>query len=117
MLPRFAMKGITVEVRYYSLAEAAHMCPNRPSTAVVWRWCRKGILSRSGKRIKLEHRRIGGRLFVPKGALEAFFRRLTESDNDHFDKQRPVPSPRTRTSSQRHRQIEQAKNALERAGI
>ena len=47
-----------------TLAEAARIAPARPSTNCVWRWCRKGVLSRGGERIRLQHQRVGGIIFT-----------------------------------------------------
>ena len=64
---------------YLSLSEVAAIAPGRPHTATVWRWCRRGIRARSGVRVRLEHLRVGGRVFVEKKALDRFFASLTDS--------------------------------------
>ena len=38
-----------------TLTEAAKITPGRPSTNCLWRWCRRGVLSRGGERVRLEH--------------------------------------------------------------
>ena len=58
---------------HITLAEAAKLAPGRPSACAVWRWCRIGIKSRNGQRIRLEHIRAGGRIFTSETALAAFF--------------------------------------------
>lgn len=72
-----------------TLTEAAKITPGRPSTNCLWRWCRRGVLSRGGERIRLEHRRIGGKIFTALDWLEEFddWARLCEKGlrNGHVD--------------------------------
>jgi hypothetical protein len=49
---------------YITLGEAAKIAPGRPSANCVWRWCRKGVLSRAGQRVRLRHVRIGGKIIT-----------------------------------------------------
>jgi len=39
--------------QYIALVQAAKRCPTRPHAGGIWRWCRMGVKSRSGDRIKL----------------------------------------------------------------
>ena len=68
---------------------AARRLPNRPHVSALWRWCRLGIRGRGGDRVRLEHTRIGMRLYDclrPRSAsLADFGRRLEEADREHFD--------------------------------
>lgn len=66
--------------------------PGRPSKIAIWRWCRHGILSRSGKRVRLEHRRIGGVLFTTESWLAAFFEALTRDDLAALDRRKKASS-------------------------
>lgn len=47
-----------------SLTDAAHQVTGRPSASAIWRWCRRGVLARDGSRIRLEHRRVGGKIYT-----------------------------------------------------
>jgi len=67
------------------LSEAAQLIPGRPHTSAVWRWCRNGILTRSGERIRLAHVRVGGRLFTSRSAIEQFVQATTASDCEYFE--------------------------------
>lgn len=67
-----------------TLAALAKGLPGRPHASTVWRWCRKGVKSRSGDRIQLEHVRIGARVFSSTEAVEQFGRRLADADAEHF---------------------------------
>jgi len=51
-----------------------HLCHwrGRPSANCIWRWCRKGVLSRAGKRVRLRHVRIGGKIFTEAEWLNEF---------------------------------------------
>lgn len=44
--------------QYITLTEVANITPGRPSTNCVWRWCRRGVKSRTGERIHLQHVRM-----------------------------------------------------------
>lgn len=90
-----------------TLTEAAKITPGRPSTNCLWRWCRRGVLSRGGKRVRLEHRRIGGKIFTAPDWLEDFGRRLAEADTQHFDLCREVAAEAIaseRRTARNHRQ-------------
>ena len=98
---------------YISLGEAAKLAPGRPSACAVWRWCRKGIKSRSGQRIKLNHVRAGGKIFTTKAALDTFSQAVTEADQEHFDQvPNTLPVVPTRTDPQRQKDIEPAEKEL-----
>lgn len=67
-----------------SLTEAAHRVTGNPSASAVWRWCRRGVLGRDGTRIRLEHRRVGGKIFTSPAWLDAFTKALTDADTAYF---------------------------------
>ena len=101
---------------YIDLSEAAKRTPGHPHMASVWRWCRKGVKSRSGDRIYLSHVRAGGRIFTTAEDLERFFAMVAAADTLHF--QRDAESPTSKpTSSQRARSIDRANKVLTNAGI
>jgi hypothetical protein len=79
------MHGQAVANALITLTEAAKITPGRPSTNCLWRWCRRGVLSRGGGRVRIEHRRIGGKIFTAPDWLEEFGRKLAEADTRHFD--------------------------------
>lgn len=47
---------------HLTLSQAARLAPGRPSANCVWRWCREGVKSKSGERVRLKHMRFGGRI-------------------------------------------------------
>lgn len=67
-----------------TLTELAKRTPGRPHASSLWRWCRKGVKSRAGQQIQLEHVRIGARVFSSAQALERFGQRLAQADAAHF---------------------------------
>ena len=67
-----------------SLAEAAKKIPNRPSNSAIWRWCRKGLRSRSGQLIRLKHVRVGGRIYTSEPYVTDFFHAVAEADIAYF---------------------------------
>lgn len=67
-----------------SLNQAPSYVSGRPSISAVWRWCRRGVLARNGQRIRLEHRRIGGKIFTSEAWLDAFTKALTDADTAYF---------------------------------
>jgi len=115
---------------YITLTEAAKITPGRPSTNCMWRWCRRGVKSRSGERVRLEHRRMGGKIFTKLEWLDQFGRLLAEADAKYFDlceaaaeaAAEPPPHRRrhrnpTQFQQQRRREIEEAERELAEAGI
>jgi len=68
-----------------TLTNAAKIAPGRPSTNCLWRWCRRGVRARDGQRVRLQHLRIGGKIFTTLGWLEEFGRHLAEADTKYFD--------------------------------
>lgn len=70
---------------HITLTEAANIAPGRPSTNCIWRWCRRGVLSRNGERVRLQHVRMGGMIYTTAGWLEDFGKRLAEADAKYFD--------------------------------
>ena len=123
----------TVATPLITLTEAAKITPGRPSTNSLWRWCRRGVLSRGGERVRLEHRRIGGKIFTSPTWLDEFGRNLAEADTQHFDlcrtasaeaaaKEPRVSRQRKRARSpaveyQDLREVEEAEQELDEAGI
>lgn len=113
---------------FITLTEATKITPGRPSPNCLWRWCRRGVLSRGGERIRLEHRRIGGKIFTTPDWLDDFGRVLAEADTNHFDmrecgpaslsvpSRRQPPNP-SRADSPTTRDVEEAERALDDAGI
>jgi hypothetical protein len=75
--------------RPLNLTEAAKLAPGRPSTNCMWRWCRKGVLARSGDRVRLQHIRMGGKLYTTSQWVQEFGRRLAEADARYFDRAAP----------------------------
>jgi hypothetical protein len=61
----------------------------------LWRWCRKGIKTAAGVRIKLAHKRIAGKLYSDRESLRLFIEGQNKADKEHFDKVYPAaPNPR-----------------------
>jgi hypothetical protein len=121
-----------VSDEHISLTEVAKIAPGRPSANCVWRWCRRGVLARNGERIRLEHVRIGGKIFTTRRWLEDFGRRLAAEDAKYFSlceataaaaaAQTP-PFPRQRRTRQseferrRREEIEAAERELDARGV
>jgi len=82
---------------HITLTQAAKITPGRPSTNCLWRWCRRGVLARNGERVRLEHVRMGGKIFTTRRWVETFGQALAEADKNYFDieqDQQPAPVPR-----------------------
>ena len=101
---------------YITLTEAAKLSPGRPSSCAVWRWCRVGLKSRNGERIKLRHSRVGGRIFTTESDLSEFFRAVADADRQYFEADPPATS-KPATNGQRQRSIASAEKKLQQAGI
>lgn len=78
---------MTTHVSRLSIAQVARQEGVDPAT--VYRWLSRGLLSRSGLRVRLAHRKRGGRVAIEPGALEAFFSALSE----HADNRAPMVQP------------------------
>ena len=120
----------TNESPLITLTEAAKVAPGRPSTNAVWRWCRRGVLSRGGDRVRLQHLRVGGKIFTTAAWLEDFGRALAEADTRYFDLHeaateaaRAAEPPRRRRShrtpsdDRRKRQLADVERGLDAAGL
>lgn len=70
---------------YISLTQAAQSVPGRTTSNCVWRWCRTGVLARNGDRVRLEHVRVGGKIFTRRVWLEAFLKGIAQLDTAYFD--------------------------------
>lgn len=71
-------------MEYVKLSTIAKELPGRPSTICVWRWCRHGLVSRDGSRVRLPHIRVGRSLMVTREDCDAFFWAVAEADALHF---------------------------------
>ena len=96
---------------YLSLGQAARKCPGtdgrpHPHPSALFRWCRFGLLSRSGRQVRLRHIRCGRALFVTAQWLDAFFDELAESDLGYFKDGEDDPGALGRASQE-----------LDRAGL
>lgn len=93
-----------------SFPEAARLLKGLgdPSPISVWRWARRGLLSRSGRRVRLDHVRVGARLFTSREALQEFFSAVAASDCEHFDRKQEAPQRTTK----REREINSAERFL-----
>lgn len=116
---------------YLTLTQTAKIAPGRPTANAIWRWCRRGVKSRSGARVHLRHIRVGGQIFTTRGWLEAFGRQLAEADARYFTlvdaaadtKSRDSrsacsrPSQLSRRASARQRHLERIERELEGEGL
>ena len=104
---------------WLTMAEASKLAPGRPSSNAIWRWCRKGVKSRGGGMVRLEHFRAGRRVFTTREALFRFFEELADADVEHFDRDQQTNDRRSAPSTrdQRKREIDRARASLDRARI
>ncbi len=110
-----------------TLSQAAKVVPGRPSPNCLWRWCRRGVLSRSGERVYLRHVRVGGKVYTGKQWLDDFGQALSEADAAYFrrndDDALPPPVAsrprrrRRRFAEHRRDTINSANQELEDAGL
>lgn len=107
-----------------TLTQAAKLAAGRPSTNCVWRWCHKGVLSRKGERIRLQHVRVGGKIFTTAAWLGEFGQRMAAADAEYFDDARPADTfrprrrrPASHNEQTRQEQIDRARRELKAAGL
>ncbi len=112
---------------HLTLSQAAKIAPGRPSTNCMWRWCRRGVLARTGERIYLRHIRVGGKVYTSKPWLDDFGQALADADAAYFRQNEyeavtPPSSSRPKRRRQRFEQhrratVDQANQELEDAGL
>lgn len=76
-----------------TLSQTARIAPGQVSPNCVWRWCRRGVVARSGERVRLEHVRVGGKIYSSARWLEEFGLRLAEADVAYFDLNEKATEP------------------------
>jgi HEAT repeat protein len=95
-----------------TLSQAAKALPavggSRPHTSTLWRWSRKGV-----KGVRLETRRLGGRIFTSREALERFATALADASPSRRESS---TTARPRTPKRRAREVEAANAQLDAAG-
>jgi len=108
-----------MDVEQLTLVKAAKQCPGRPSVNAVWRWCRKGIRSRNGEIIRLDHIRVGGRIYTSAQALNNFFSAVALADALHFNRD-DLATPTQKTchpAEDMQKRVELANKLLEQTGF
>jgi len=108
---------------YLTLVQMAQAAPSQLSPHCLWRWCRQGVKSRAGERIRLKHVRIGGKILTKIEWVEEFGLRLAEADAEHFDlNEHELSTPkvarlRKHGEAQRQAHLENIERELEEAGL
>jgi Protein of unknown function (DUF1580) len=88
--------------------------PVNPST--VWRWLTEGVRLPSGRRLRLEAARVGGRWLTSAAAIERFIRAQTPTlDTEAASK--PAPATTKRTAKRRAQDTDRTRRELDRIGI
>jgi len=75
----------TPSPEYPKLSDLAKLLPGRPSTICLWRWCRHGLTTRTGVKVRLPHIRVGRNIMTTREDADAFFKAVADSDVGHFD--------------------------------
>jgi len=79
---------------YLSMSQAAKQVPGRVTPSSVWRWCRKGVKARNGQTVKLQHERVGGRVYTKAVWMQEFFASTAAADAEYFDAPTPIQEHR-----------------------
>ena len=108
------------EIDYITLASAAKLVPSEPCSNTIWRWCRKGVKSRNGTWIRLQHVRVGSHMYTTARWLADFAQKLAEADTEYFDRLRArtperVPFANWRPDKKRQAEIERAEREMAEA--
>jgi hypothetical protein len=103
---------------YLTLTQATKLSPGRPSTNCIWRWCRRGVLSRGGRRVRLRHVRIGGKIYTTAEWLNDFGQRLADADAAYFDIEAETAAsvPERYSRKREERELQALERQLEEAG-
>lgn len=80
---------------YITLSQANLLLPIKLSVGTLWKWCRHGIRSKSGTRIRLRHSRFGGRIYTKAVWVEEFGERLAAADQVAEIDDNDVPATET----------------------
>lgn len=104
---------------YLTLHQAATLVPGETSANCIWRWCRKGVLARTGHRLRLQHVRIGGKLYTTAGWVSEFGQLLAEADANYFriGDDSVIHQPSRQTDGQRQTAFERAQRGLKEMGV
>jgi hypothetical protein len=106
--------------KYIRMHQAAKLVPGGTSANCIWRWCRKGVVARNGERVRLQHVRIGGKLFTKADWLAQFGQFLADADANYFrldNSAQPMPQPPKQTDSQHQAAVERAERDLKEMGV
>ena len=104
---------------YLTISAAAKIAPGQPHLSAVWRWARRGILTRAGGRVFLKHIRAGGRVFTTARWLDDFYAAIEDGDLPHFSNPETTGGkvPKPRTPNARQRAVARARAELAGQGI
>ena len=103
-----------VTINLLTLSEAARKCPGHVSSATVWRWIREGLKTRTGKKVYLEHRRVGRKILTSLFWLDEFFKAVATEDQKYFEKKNVSTKHQ---SEKRRTQIKDAYHELDENGV
>ena len=102
---------------YLSLSEAVEMIPSKPSTNAFWRWCRRGLKARNGNIVRMEHCRIGGKIYVTEDAIEQFFSSLAKADTEYFEQQEQMQVPVSQNDKLKDDRMSETERFLREEGV
>jgi hypothetical protein len=71
---------------------------HRPSPPTIWRWCNRGIKV-SGRRVKLDAQKIGGKFYATPDAVEQFIN--AQNPEVAADSEADAPTERSPETSRR----------------
>lgn len=102
------------EEELLGLAQAAKRLPRAPSgkklsTSTIYRWANRGLVGKSGERIRLETIMFGGQICTTAEALQRYFERLSGDQ--------PIVVPEPQWSKRRLRAHEEAERYLREHGM
>ena len=93
---------------YITLAEAANLAPGRPHPSTIWKWARRGFQTRAGELVRLQHLRVGKRIYTTEHWIDDFLAALAEADTIGPGRKRQDPAPATRGHTQAERELAEA---------
>lgn len=93
---------VTDNAAYIPLSQAPNVVPGRPAINAIWRWCRLGVKSRSGERVRLEHRRVGGKIYTTQAWIDSFLSQITDADKSYFSHRQSLAGAQTASPTSRY---------------
>jgi hypothetical protein len=111
------MSSTTEATALLTFSQAGQLCPGHPHGSTVWRWARKGVVTRSSQRIRLAYVQAGRKFYTTAEAVAEFLKAWREADEAHFAQSASAAPTRRETISVVRQEHDAATDFLARLGL